>query len=146
MSTRRPEFPLPDPVDERTAGFFTAAARGDLAIPRCEGCGRLVWYPRPRCPHCGATSMPWTTLSGRGELFSWAVVRRAFLPAFEDRVPFVSGLVCVDEDPSVRVVTLVVDCEPATLAVGQPVRAVFRDLAFAPAPGDAVTVPMFVPA
>lgn len=145
MSTRHPDFPLPDPADDRTAGFFDAAARGELAIPRCDGCGRHVWYPQATCPDCGSPAMPWTVVSGRGVLFSWAVVRRAFLPAFEDRVPFVTGLVTIDEDPRVRVVTLVVEADPETLVVGQPARAVFRALSFPTVPGRAVTVPMFVP-
>ncbi len=90
--------------------------------------------------------MPWTALSGHGSLFSWAVVRRAFLPAFEDRVPFVTGLVAIHEDPRVRVVAFVVDCDPEVLLVDQRVRAVFRPLSFPTVADRAVTVPMFVPA
>ena len=51
-------------------------------------------------------------MSGRGTLFSWAVVRRAFLPAFDDMVPFVTALVALDEDPSVRIPTYIVDVDP----------------------------------
>ena len=116
------------------------AGRGD----GCSGCRRYVWYPRERCPHCGATSMPWEAVSGRGTLFSWAFVERALFAPFADRVPYVTGLVALVEDPAVRVVTDVLDCDPHALQVDMPVRVVFRDLSF---PGDAARVraPFFVP-
>ena len=37
---------------------------------------------------------------------------RAFLPAFEEMVPFVTGLVALEDDPAVRIVSYVVDCDP----------------------------------
>ncbi|MCZ7526401.1 MAG: OB-fold domain-containing protein [Acidimicrobiia bacterium] len=146
MAIRREDFPLPDVTDERTAGFFEAAARGELAIPRCDGCGRLCWYPEADCPACGGDAFTWAATSGRGRLYSWAVVRRPFLPAFEAMVPFVSALVALDDDPAVRVVGYVVDADPASLEADQPLRAVFRPLSFPTVPGRSVVVPMFVPA
>jgi uncharacterized protein len=146
MALKRADFPLPDLSDERTAEFFAGAARGELVIPRCDSCGRLVWYPERRCPTCGGESFTWTAVSGRGRLFSWTVVRRAFLPAFEEMVPFVTALVSLEEDPTVRVVSYVVDCEPDALAADMPVEAVFRPLRFPTVPGRSVPVPMFVPA
>jgi len=141
VAITRADFPLPDIGDPLTAPFFAAAARGALAIPRCAGCARFVWYPEPTCPTCG-TVPQWTDVSGRGSLFSWAVVRRPFLPAFADMVPFVTGLVALAEDPGVRVATLVVGSEPEALVPDAPVRAVFRPLAFPTVEGS-VVVPMF---
>ena len=144
MAIRRADFPLPDVEDPVTAPFFAGAARGELRIPRCARCGRFVWYPESACPGCGGET-EWVAVSGRGSLFSWAVVRRPFLPAFEDKVPFVSALVAIDEDPSVRVVSYVVDCEPESLVAGMPLAADFRPLSFATVPGREVVVPVFRP-
>ncbi len=146
MAIKRADFPLPDLTDERTAPFFACAARGELVIPRCEACGTLAWYPMPACDVCGGPSFTWTAVSGRGRLFSWTVVERAFLPAFEDRVPFVSGLVALDDDPRVRIVSYVVDCEADMLTGDMPVVATFRPLRFRTVPDREVVVPMFVPA
>ena len=88
----------------------------------------------------------WTPVGGRGRVFTWAVVRRAFLPAFEEMVPFVTALVALDEDPAVRIVTYVVDCDPESITADQPVEVVFRPLRFPTVPDRSVTVPMFVPA
>lgn len=139
-----PGFPLPDPHWEPTRGFFAAAARGELAVPRCRGCGVRVWYPRPACPGCGGDDLAWESVSGRGTLFSWAVVRRPLWRPFADRVPYATALVALDEDPAVRIVTLLVDCAFEALRVDMPVHAVFHPLRFAG--GDAeVVVPLFAP-
>ena len=79
-------------------------------------------------------------------MFTWTVVRRAFLPAFEEMVPFVTALVSLEEDPAVRIVSYIVDCEPDALAADLPVEAVFRPLQFPTVPDRSVPVPMFVPA
>ena len=146
MPITREDFPLPDVDDERTAGFFAGAARGELVIPRCDGCGAWCWYPESECPRCGKGAFTWTAVSGRGRLYSWAVVRRAFLPAFEEMVPFVTELVALEEDPAVRIVSYVVDCDPVMLVADQPLEVVFRPLSFPTVPGRSVTVPMFAPA
>jgi uncharacterized OB-fold protein len=144
-AVKRDDFPLPDLADARTAEFFAGAARGELVIPKCDACAAFCWYPEDACPRCGGGAFTWTRVSGRGRLYSWAVVRRAFLPAFEEMVPFVTALVALDDDPAVRIVTYVVDCDPDALAADQPLEAVFRPLSFATVPGKAVPVPMFVP-
>jgi uncharacterized OB-fold protein len=73
------------------------------------------------------------------------VVRRALVPAFASKVPFVTGLVALAEDPAVRVVTNLVDCDPEALRAELPVRAVFRPLVF-PNPTRSVMAPLFTPA
>ena len=142
MAITRDDFPLPDVDDPLTAPFFAGAARGELVITRCDGCGDYVWYPQDACPRDGG-ALAWTAVSGRGTLFSWAVVRRAFLPAFEDRVPFVTALVALAEDPAVRLCTYVVDSAPDELVADAPVAVSFRPLEFTTVPGKAVVVPMF---
>jgi hypothetical protein len=142
MAIRRADFPLPDLSDPLTAPFFAAAARHELAIPRCGRCGEYVWYPRAECPADGG-SLRWTAVSGRASLFTWAVVRHAFLPAFADKVPFVTALVALEEDPAVRLATYVVGTPAGELVAGAPVVADFRPLAFSTVPGTSVIVPMF---
>jgi uncharacterized protein len=142
VAIKRADFPLPDVDDALTAGYFAAAARSELAVPRCDACERWVWYPEPECPGCGGAP-EWTTTSGRGRLFSWAVVQRPFLPAFAELVPFVTALVSLEEDPAVRLVTYVVDVDPDDLVADLPLVATFRPLAFPTVPERTVTVPMF---
>jgi hypothetical protein len=137
------EFPFPELDFGLVRPFWEAAARGELAIPRCGACRAFVWYPRERCPGCDAPDPVWEAVSGRATLFSWTVVRHAFAKPFAPHVPFATGLVTLEEDPAVRLATLLVDGDPEALRVGQPVRAVFRDL---PWEGATVPAPLFAPA
>lgn len=142
MAITRDDFPLPDVDDPLTAPYFVGAAQDELVIPRCETCGGYVWYPQDACPRDGG-SLVWSPVSGRATLFTWAVVRRGFLPAFTDRVPFVTALVVLDEDPAVRLCTYIVDTAPELLVADAAVEVTFRPLEFSTVPGKSVIVPMF---
>jgi uncharacterized OB-fold protein len=144
MAIKRAEFPLPDVDDPLTAPYFAAAARGELAVTRCLACDRYVWYPEPQCAACGGP-LEWVAVSGRGTLFSWTVVQRPFLPAFEAMVPFVTALVALDEDPAVRIVSYVVDIDAGALVPDMPLVVTFRPLSFPTVPDRSVVVPMFTP-
>ena len=148
MAIRRADFPLPDVGDALTAPFFASAAEGRLAIPRCVACALWCWYPEEACPACGG-ELRWQSTSGRARLFSWAIVRRPFLPAFAEMVPFVTALVALDEDPSVRIPTYIVDvavdAAEESLAADLALEAVFRPLRFPTVPDREVIVPMFRP-
>jgi uncharacterized protein len=141
----RAAFPLPDVTWPLTAEFWAGAARGELVIPVCDTCGRYRWYPKDVCLFCDGEPYTWTPASGRGTLFSWVVVTHPFLPQFADLVPFVPALVALEEDPSVRVPTRMVDADPAGLAFDMPVTVTFREISFTGVEGS-VTAPLFVPA
>jgi uncharacterized OB-fold protein len=143
MAIRRDDFPLPDVDDPLTAPYFAGAARGELMITRCDACDNYVWYPTERCPTC-AGELTWKPVSGEATLFSWAAVRRAFLPAFADQVPFVTALVALVEDPTVRLPTYLVDSGVGPFRADEPMRVTFRPLSFSTVPGKSVIVPMFV--
>ena len=136
--------PIPDPAFEPAAGFWAGAAARELRIPRCTACGIWIWYPRAACPACGADAIAWTATSGRGTIFSFAVVRRALWEPYASFVPYATGLVALAEDPAVRIVTRFVDCDVDALHIDQPVHAVFAPLVF---PGDArrPLAPFFTP-
>ena len=143
MAIERADFPLPDVDDPLVGPFFAAATRGELAVTRCAACRRFVWYPAP-CPRCGVEPI-WQAVSGRATLFSWVTVRRPFLPAFADFVPFVTALVAIEEDASVRLCTMIPDVDPSALRADQPMVVAFRSLRFPTVPDREVIVPMFVP-
>ena len=136
--------PLPETDWPATREFWQGAARAELRIPRCQGCARLVWYPRESCPHCGGTDLRWAVQSGRGRLFSWAVVEKPLFAPFADRVPYVTGLVALEEDPGVRLVTNIVGCDPKDLQMEMPVRVLFQQIEFEGSQGR-VVAPMFEP-
>ena len=134
----RASFPLPDLAWPPTAGFWDAAARRELAIPRCDRCGEWIWYPRTPCPACASPDVTWTATSGRGRVYSWTVVHRMFLAAFAGMVPYVVALIELDEAPRVRIVGRI-DAAPDQLRAGLPVAVEFELLRFAGVDGEVVT-------
>ncbi len=138
-------FPLPDTDAPETREFWAAAAQSRLVVPRCNGCGKWNWYPREACTGCGGTEMPWTEASGRGRLFSWTVVRHRLLAAYQPMIPYTTGIVTLEEDETVRIVTTIVDADPDDLLIGIDMCVVFRPLAIDGA-ADGLLAPMFAPA
>jgi uncharacterized OB-fold protein len=123
--------PVPVP-DERSAGFWEAAAAGVLAIQRCEGCGHWAHPPVQVCRVChGVAPLRATPVSGRGRLRTWTVARTAFLPSFERDLPYVLGDVELEEQPELRIVA-VVHGLPEHPVVGEPVVVGFEARADGP--------------
>ncbi len=49
---------------------------GEFNIQRCEECAAHVFYPRVLCPDCGSPRLGWIRASGRGTVYSTAVIRQ----------------------------------------------------------------------
>jgi uncharacterized OB-fold protein len=136
------EFPLPDFEFEPTRGYWEAAQRESLVIPRCANCAHWNWYPSARCSQCEAEELPWTEVSGRGTLFTYTEVTRALFKEYRSKAPYLTGLVALDEDPRVRLATLFVDCEASELSLDMPVEVTFRKLSFPDVEGE-ILAPMW---
>jgi uncharacterized OB-fold protein len=133
-----PRFLLPD-LTEETAPFWEGTARGELLVQRCDGCGRLRFPPRPACPWCRSFQSTWERMSGRATLWSWAVPHPPLLPAYAEIAPYVSAVVALDEDPTIRMVGML-EGDPEVVGFGGAVEVVF------PEPVDDVVLPRWVPA
>lgn len=130
-TTRAVPHPTPD-----TAPFWEAAARHELAVPRCRSCRAYVFYPRSHCPSCFGRELDWTQLSGRASLYSYVIVHKAPAPGFT--APYVIAIVDLEEGP--RMMTNVVGVEPSPeqLYLDMPLEAVFEEQ-------GATSVPRFCP-
>jgi uncharacterized OB-fold protein len=132
------EAPTPADPAERARPYFAAAARGALALQRCESCGARSFPLRARCAACGSTQLGWCESSGSGRIFGHARLERSSSPELQERLPLT--LLLVDLDDGVRV--------PGRVAAGYsgPVRAGDRvTLAFETA-ADGTPLPVFRPA
>jgi len=85
--------------DDASARFFAAAASGQLLILVCASCGNPEPADALSCAQCGATALDEATATGNGRLVTWTVVARAPHPAFADLVPYLVGVVELDEGP-----------------------------------------------
>jgi len=135
----RVDHPRPIPVaDARSAGFWQAASEHRLAMQRCARCGWLSYPPDTICSSCLSPegSFAWETVSGRGALRSWTVIRTAFLPGFAPYVPYVVAAAELTEQAGLRLVARLAGEPGPGLVYGAPVETVFEDVA------EGVAVPM----
>jgi uncharacterized OB-fold protein len=107
-------------------GLEPGPGPGEVMVPSCQSCGRAHWYPKPTCPSCGG-EWTWKAVDGRGTIFTFSVVRRAFSPELADRLPIPVGTVALDLAPEVRLITNFVNCPPEDLRVGLAVAPVLED-------------------
>lgn len=88
------------------------------------------------CPHCHSLAVEVVTLSGRGTLYSYAILHHPQNPVFD--YPVLAGLVDLEE--GVRMVSNLTGVEPAEVQIGMPLV-----VSFEPTARDG-TVPVFRPA
>ena len=129
MSTARspyfaPGMPLPA-VTEDTRPFWEGCRHRELRIQRCTGCETLRHPPAPVCWRCRSFAHEWVAVSGRGTIFTHALVHRAFLPELTASVPYNVVVVALDDAPGVRLVSNLIDGEPV---IGLPVEVAFEDV------------------
>jgi uncharacterized OB-fold protein len=74
--------------------------------------------------------------SGRGVVHSYTVNEQNWNPTMPP--PYVIALVELVEQPNLRLMTNIVNCDPGEVAFGQPVRVVFEQ-------HDDVWIPLFEP-
>ena len=133
--------PLPAITNEARA-FWNAAAQQQLSIQRCQDCRAWVWTPRPSCNECGSEKVEWTAMSGKGEVYSFTVIRqvvgRAASKAFEPDIPYVIAWVDLDEGP--RLITNIIGCPVEDVKLGMKVTVQFEKAS------EKIWLPKFKPA
>lgn len=110
-------------VSQDTEFFWEATARHKLAVQRCAGCGQLRHPPGPICPNCRSLEWDVAEVSGRGTIFSYMIQHHPPVPGFDQ--PTVVVMVDLQEGP--RIVSNLVDVDPAGLEIGAGVHVSFVD-------------------
>lgn len=140
--------PLPELTPD-TAWFWKSGEDGRLRVQGCTDCGRLVHPPVPICPQCRGRSWKPTEVSGDGTVIGYTVNAHQWHPDFPP--PYVLAIVALAEDPTVRLTTNVVGCDPCDVHIGQQVRVRFEHHVdvwlplFEPIGTDTVTDPVASP-
>jgi uncharacterized OB-fold protein len=131
--------PRPHPYfNEVSAGHWEAAQQRRLAIQQCAACGTFMHYPSALCINCQSADLGFTDVSGLGTVYSFAIVRHNFHPAFIP--PYVIALIDLDDAPGVRMYTNILEVDYDDLHIGMAVKATFEDI------GDGTLIPQFMPA
>lgn len=128
--------PRPEP-DSTTRFHWDAAATRRLVLQRCRSCQKLQYPPDVCCVHCQAEEFDHVEVTGRGTIYSYAIVDRPLHAGFADALPYVVGLVELADQPGLRMITNIVGVPPGTpLSCGMAVEVEFEQR-------GAVTLPQF---
>lgn len=93
---------------------------------RCTSCGEVfIGLEREFCANCCEPALVRTTLSTRGELFTYTVVHQQLRGALVE-VPYVMARVRLPEGVTVQ--TILIDIEPNAVQIGMPVDICLRKL------------------
>jgi uncharacterized protein len=112
VGTRDPELTLDNEF------FWTGVAAGQLLAQQCDRCGEFRHPPSPRCPHCLAPEWTARELADTAELYTYTVVHHPVPKGFT--APYVVAL--LQWPNGVRLLTNVVDVDPADVSIGMQVR------------------------
>lgn len=116
--------------------FWDGCSRSELLLQRCSACGTFRHPPSAVCSRCLSAQHEWIPSSGRGTLYTFAVVRQALARAWEAKVPYIVAVVELEEGP--RFLTELIGVEPGAVTIGMPVEVSFTER-------DGTTLPLFRP-
>lgn len=116
-------------ASEPMSRFLSGLRERRIEAIHCDGCGRRYLPPRPFCGRCCQPMSEWVPVADEGTLVAWTVVH---LPILDGRTglprpsPYGMGLIQLDgADTTLN--HYLREADPDALAVGQRVRAVWRD-------------------
>lgn len=136
MLARGPAFRLLPRLDQDSGFFWTSGADGHLRFLRCSHCDYYVHPPAPRCPECLSEDVSPQVVSGRATVVAHTINVQQWIPGSE---PYAIGLVAIEEQPSIRLTTNLVDVEAEDIRADLAVEVVFEHV-------DDVYLPLFRPA
>lgn len=132
-----PDSMPPPMADAITLPWWEAAAEHRLLVQRCEDCGHSQLPPSPICSECRSERTGWHEVSGRGEIYTYTTVHRPIAAGQE--LPFVVAVISLEDSGDVRMISNVVEVDPADVKVGMPVELVWEDMS------DDLAIPRFRP-
>ena len=130
---------LPRPTLD-TKEYWEGCHRHELLVQQCKDCKTYRFYPCYICQKCHSKNYEWRRVSGKGKVYTWSVVTRAFDPAWKDDVPYVAAVVELDEQPGLLMTGNIIGCDPKSVKIGMPVEVSFIDVT------DEITLPQWRPA
>lgn len=107
-----------------SAEYFKAAENGRLIFQQCSHCSAVQFPPRHHCTTCWEADLKWIDSTGKGKVETFTIVRRAPLPVYKDRVPYVVASIIMDEGP--RMITNIVGDTALDAQIGDAVTVAFE--------------------
>lgn len=125
---------MPGPIDYSklrivpdfdTREWWEGTKQHKYLVRQCKSCGHK-WFPPtlPACSKCTSMDIGWFETKGKGVLYSYVVIEQPILGAFVGAVPYVVGVIelddCKEADGTVTRVAGVLTNDEADVAIGLP--------------------------
>ena len=116
--------------------FWQGGEWGELRIQHCDRCGHWNHPPTESCPVCLDASPQPRRMSGFARLEAYTVNHQPWWPGLA--VPYVIGIVSLEDCPQIQLTTNIVGIAPAAVGIGMRLRCTFEHCAD-------VWLPLFTP-
>ncbi|MDX6393039.1 MAG: uncharacterized protein QOJ73_4102 [Streptosporangiaceae bacterium] len=117
---------LPQGVPAWQMPFWESLRAHSAEVQRCDSCGAFRYVPKEICPHCHSRAATWTPIDGRGQIYTYTIVRRAPTPAYQAEAPYAIVHVTMQED--FRMIGTTIGISLDDVRIGLPVRADYDDV------------------
>jgi len=111
-------------IEGPSAFFWTSGADGRLRFLCCSTCSYFVHPPTSYCPNCGGRDVAPRVVGGRGTVYSFTVNHQPWDGSADS---YIIGVVEMDEQDGLRLMTNIVDVAPDAMRIGLRVEVVFED-------------------
>lgn len=106
--------------------FWEATKQGKLIVQQCTKTKKKVWPPRFVSPYAPEAPLEWVPVGTKGKVYTFNVSYRGFLPYFNDKVPYASVIVEIED--GVRMLGNTVGINPTEVKIGMEMEAVFEEV------------------
>lgn len=117
---------LPEGIPDSHLPFWESLKEHAVRVQRCAKCSTFRYIPKDICPACNSNQVTWEPITGRGEVYTYTVVRRAPTPAYEVDTPYVIAHVTMDE--GFRMAARLAAADPESVRIGMRVRIAYDDV------------------
>ncbi len=132
------EFNKPIPkTTPWSSPFWDGCRRHELLIQRCKNCNKLIFYPKLFCPYCLGTELEWVRSSGRGRVYTYAIIHSYCPTEFMEDIPYIVAVIELEE--GVRMMSNIIGCPLDKIKCDMEVEVVFD------AVNEEITLPKFKP-
>lgn len=118
------QSPIPDDID---GPFWAACNQERLRLQKCLSCDSFQHPPRAACRWCESSShLHWQEISGRGTIYSYAVVYDTPVELLALDQPFNAAVITLDEAPGVNMISHLPGTPVDRVPIGERVELIFE--------------------
>ncbi|MFC5589742.1 Zn-ribbon domain-containing OB-fold protein [Sporosarcina soli] len=116
--------PLPKLDSVLFKPFLEGATKGKLLVQECQQTKKKIWPPRLISPYAPDAELRWVPIEGKGKVYTFNVVHRAFFPYYKEKVPY--AIVIVELEDGIRMLGNTMGINPNSISIGMPMEVAFE--------------------